>query len=55
MRPWLIDVTADVWGPGVSPSNFTLSYNATFQGGVPHPTPQPNMPYMIVHVYLTFY
>ena len=56
VRPWLIDITADVWsGGGPAPAAFNVTYRSTFQGHEPNPAPQTNMPYMIAHSYVSFY
>ena len=55
MRPWLTDISADLWGPGGVGGTFTVSYAATYEGKPPNPRPQTNMPYFIAHVYVSYY
>ena len=52
VRPWVVDITGDVdWAGG----SFTVSYRGLFEGKDPNPSPQTNMPYIIVHAYVAFY
>ena len=52
IRPWLADVTGDIaWGASTS---VNISYRGTYNGADPHPNPQTNMPYIIIHVYVAF-
>ena len=55
VRPWLVDITSDIFGAGGQPANTTISYRGTFQGKDPNPPPQENPPYMVVHMYLSWY
>lgn len=51
VRPWLIDISDDI---DFSSGSFLASYKGLYNGQDPNPTPQQNMPYMIVHVYVSF-
>ena len=55
MRPWLVDISQDLWGAGGVGNAFNISYLALFNGAAPNPQPQTNMPYFIVHAYVSFY
>ena len=51
VRPWVVDVTGAVdWAAG----RVNVSYRGTFRGADPAPPPQENMPYIIVHAYISW-
>ena len=51
VRPWILDISNDI---DFSSDSFEVSYRGLFNGQDPNPQPQTNMPYMIVHVFVSF-
>jgi cyclophilin family peptidyl-prolyl cis-trans isomerase len=51
VRPWIFEITNDI---DFSSNSFDVSYKGLFNGETPNPNPQTNMPYMIVHIYVSF-